>query len=1160
MRRLFGILVIATLAALWAAPAGADTAPYLDGTQYLDYVDVGDVVSESGHNLLTWGPIQPDTALPGNTTAYGGIYPGSCRPIWAGDPRYASLELDFGQTGAVMLSIRHLDGAAAEDDSFEGYVGAMSGDPLFGYVGIGGGENWYWLNTVVTGYTGLQTLYLAVPDTVDHWGSYDIYGQMCIDQVGLTSLATIDPVAPDADPINCSSVKTVGFHFMKGADEIRGYSAQVQCSAELSFDADDVHFNTLPVGATGQTFVTENVSGSDYTIDYTVMGGSVGIPDDVDLFSIDFHGAQDGVGTVGISYATLGALDGQPVSVIFAGTAAVNVDCTASDTPTLNGEPGFTAGAANTVSWSDESTSGAAAYYAECSDDGFATVFANSDWIAGLSHEFSGLADSTAYDYRVKSRDALLNESAWSGTETSTQDATPPETSIAPEPFWVDSFFDVTYQIDYENGSGTTSVELFYKKDDGAWTSWGLMGTLTIEFDASGLGEGVYYFYCIGTDGMGNVESTPGGDGYDTLTNVDATAPATHADAGAVQTTAAFDVAYVLDLEAGSGLKSVDLYYMKEGAPSYSLYGAFTLGSALNFDTGASPGLGTGDGTYFFYTTSLDSVDNVQSPPGGIGYDVEVLVDTVGPSVTSFAIDGGAEYSADLSVDLAQVVTDAAQMRFSNDGTWADGETGWVAYAASSPAWALDAGADGVRTVSAEFRDSSGIVTPASDTITLDTTPPNPVSDILASRGKDKVTVGWSNPDDGEVQLELWRAVWYHMEGEPAAAVSAYPEYDDWDDDAVPARPATRADALLSPDWESFATVANTDPAESIDDGGGSGLARGIYYYEIFAQDAAGNWSGPAAENDYAASYLLGDVASELGGGDGLIDLAYDIGAGLALCYGTNDGEDGYDNECDVGPTDDYSGDGIPLTDDSIGFEDLMIFALNFDNVLAKSLPATGTIFARLAWTPVAANSWALVLVEPCLDLQGMRLTADLPAGAVRSISAGKLAGEQSGPCFLQNIERNGLDAGLALLGRGARITGYGELLRVTLESGFDIADVEITARNSANEMVESSFTADGGIPRTPTEYALSANYPNPFNPATTIEFALPEPQRVRLDIYAVDGRHVATLKDQDMPVGSHSVTWTGRNDLGEGVSSGIYFYRIIAGSFTKTCKMTLLK
>ena len=841
--------------------------------------------------------------------------------------------------------------------------------------------------------------------------------------------------------------------------------------------------------------------------------------------------------------------------MIYAGTAAVNVDCVASDTPTMDPEPDFTAGAVNTVSWSDESISGAAAYYAECSDDGFATVFANSDWVAGLSHEFTGLADGTAYDYRVKSRDALLNESAWSGAETSTQDATPPATAIDPEPFWVDSFFDVTYQIDPDTGSDVTGVELFYKLDDGAWTSWGLMGTPTIQFDTSEV-EGVYYFYCLGTDAMGNVESPPGGDGYDTLTNVDATAPATHAEAVAVQTTAAFNVSYVLDAEEGSGLKSVDLYYMKEGDSSYSLYGAFTLGSALSFDTGASPGLGTGDGIYHLYTIGVDNVDIAETAPGGDGYDISVLVDTVGPSVTSFVIDAGAEYTADLSVDLAQAVTDVVEMRFSNNGTWTGDEIGWTPYAAAFPAWALDAGADGVRTVSAEFRDSSGIVTPASDTITLDTTAPNPVSDILATRGKDKVTVGWTNPDDGEVQLEVWRAVWYHLAGEPAVEVSAYPEYDDWDDDAVPARPATRADALLSPYWESFDTVDAVDPAESIDDGGGSGLARGIYYYEVFAQDAAGNWSGPATENDYAASYLLGDVA----GGDGLIDVPHDINAGLALCYGTNDGEAGYDNECDVGPTDDYSGDGIPLTDDSIGFEDLMIFALNFDNVLAKSMPASGTIFARLAWTPVAAGSWALVLVEPCLDLQGMRLTADLPAGAVQSISAGKLAGEQSGPCFLQNIERNGLDAGLALLGRGARITGYGELLRVTLESGFDIADVEITARNSANEMIECSFTAEGGIPRTPTEYALSANYPNPFNPATTIEFALPEPQRVRLDIFAVDGRHVATLRDQDMPVGSHSVTWTGRNDLGEGVASGIYFYRIIAGSFTKTCKMTLLK
>jgi flagellar hook assembly protein FlgD len=93
-----------------------------------------------------------------------------------------------------------------------------------------------------------------------------------------------------------------------------------------------------------------------------------------------------------------------------------------------------------------------------------------------------------------------------------------------------------------------------------------------------------------------------------------------------------------------------------------------------------------------------------------------------------------------------------------------------------------------------------------------------------------------------------------------------------------------------------------------------------------------------------------------------------------------------------------------------------------------------------------------------------------------------------------------------------------------------------------------------------PTRYALSANYPNPFNPSTKIEFALPEAQLVRLAIFAVDGRRIATLKNESMPAGHHSVTWTGRDDRGGLVAAGVYFYRIQAGDFSQTQKMTLVK
>ena len=90
--------------------------------------------------------------------------------------------------------------------------------------------------------------------------------------------------------------------------------------------------------------------------------------------------------------------------------------------------------------------------------------------------------------------------------------------------------------------------------------------------------------------------------------------------------------------------------------------------------------------------------------------------------------------------------------------------------------------------------------------------------------------------------------------------------------------------------------------------------------------------------------------------------------------------------------------------------------------------------------------------------------------------------------------------------------------------------------------------------------YSLSANYPNPFNPSTKIAFDLPESQNVKLVVFSVDGRRVATLRNELMLAGRHTVTWTGRDDQGELAAAGAYFYRLQAGDFNETKKMMLIK
>ena len=94
----------------------------------------------------------------------------------------------------------------------------------------------------------------------------------------------------------------------------------------------------------------------------------------------------------------------------------------------------------------------------------------------------------------------------------------------------------------------------------------------------------------------------------------------------------------------------------------------------------------------------------------------------------------------------------------------------------------------------------------------------------------------------------------------------------------------------------------------------------------------------------------------------------------------------------------------------------------------------------------------------------------------------------------------------------------------------------------------------------TPDSYLLSQNYPNPFNPSTTIHFAIPKTSEVRVDIYDMTGRHVTTLLNTAMSAGNYRVTWNGDDRDGAKVASGMYLYRLNAGSFAMTKKMLLVK
>jgi hypothetical protein len=100
----------------------------------------------------------------------------------------------------------------------------------------------------------------------------------------------------------------------------------------------------------------------------------------------------------------------------------------------------------------------------------------------------------------------------------------------------------------------------------------------------------------------------------------------------------------------------------------------------------------------------------------------------------------------------------------------------------------------------------------------------------------------------------------------------------------------------------------------------------------------------------------------------------------------------------------------------------------------------------------------------------------------------------------------------------------------------------------------------EGDQPNAPDKFALFQNQPNPFNPETKISYYLSEGCEVKLTIYNILGRRVKTLFEGHQNAGVKTLVWDGKNDQGEQLSSGIYFYRLQAGEFIQTKKMNLLK
>ena len=143
---------------------------------------------------------------------------------------------------------------------------------------------------------------------------------------------------------------------------------------------------------------------------------------------------------------------------------------------------------------------------------------------------------------------------------------------------------------------------------------------------------------------------------------------------------------------------------------------------------------------------------------------------------------------------------------------------------------------------------------------------------------------------------------------------------------------------------------------------------------------------------------------------------------------------------------------------------------------------------------------------------------------------------------------------------------------RVRLESGEPVADAQVRIfdlsdrRQGAIARALTDGTGQFALPLAsltgralPEQFALGPNYPNPFNPSTTIPYQLAASAQVRLEVFNLLGQHIATLVEEERPAGFHTATWHAVDGAGRAAGAGIYIYRMTVGVESQTGRMVLL-
>jgi len=403
------------------------------------------------------------------------------------------------------------------------------------------------------------------------------------------------------------------------------------------------------------------------------------------------------------------------------------------------------------------------------------------------------------------------------------------------------------------------------------------------------------------------------------------------------------------------------------------------------------------------------------------------------------------------------------------------------------------------------------------------------------------IALDWDNTNSLYANIHIWRKAFDDFDTN-----TGYPTYTG----TAPTSPTLPADPKLATDTNGWTKVTKADITSftnTLD-------TRGFYYYVLYVEGSNEVISAASVVSP-SLSYWLGDIDATPDGEVKSSDIAL-----LGAAWNTTP----TGSILDVGPTTDNSRNARPVPDNAIDFEDLMIFAMNYENTdytvySKKQIPLPQPIFIDIV-TSINGNQ---LIAELILDdnngfVRGLHIPVNYGNGLVlNSVTSGDIW--NSTDFFIYSNKDNCLEVDGSALGELGIVENNGTIAILTFDivgDNMDLLPGIAIARSVDNEEIEcTGFALDADDEPLPTVYNLYQNYPNPFNQMTNIMFALPQASKVEITVYNIRGQLVDELTNEDFNAGNHVVEWNNPD-----LKPGMYFYRIKTDNYTKVKKCLLIR